>query len=196
MVLMAPTALCLPNDYCASGNLSMCLTNSFASQKSSKIEDCKCNAGFYAADGVSVAGGCTVCPANSYCLAASTTSMLCVMNAVTASVQTTSLDYCYCYKGYTCVNNSVCVACAVGQWCYNGQPNQCPPNSTSPAFSSYASNCTCNAGYYATTGSCSICQAGTYALAGSSACVLCAKGKFSTALGTQSQATCQNCAAG
>ena len=193
-------AVCPPNDYCASGTVSPCPDNSYAPQGSSKIQDCQCNAGFYAADGVSAAEGCTRCPLNSYCTASSLTPTPCVAHGVTATMQTTGSDYCYCDRGYMGTNNSQCMQCAEGQWCWNGLAGTCPANSTSPVLSSYLANCSCNAGYYVanmvTTGSCSICQAGTYALAGSTGCVLCAPGTYSTASGAPTSAKCQNCAAG
>ena len=193
--------LCPPNDYCASGILSVCPANSFAPQSSSKIQDCKCNAGFYAADGVSAAGGCTVCPINSYCPTASLTFTSCVTNAVTATVQTTSSQYCYCDRGYAGVSNSNCVACAQGQWCWTGLVGTCPANSNSPALSSYLANCTCNAGYYVAnmtaTGSCSICQAGTYSIvSGVTTCQNCTAGTYSAVLGATAASTCLYCTAG
>ena len=191
--------LCPPNNYCASSVLSQCPVNSFAPQKSFRIEDCQCKAGFYAANGVSAAGNYIVCPINSYCPPSSLTFTPCMVNEVTATVQTTSSDNCFCDRCYTGTNNSNCVACVEGQYCWNCQPpGTCPPNSTSPRLSSYLAHCSCNAGFYvvnmASSGACTACSAGSYALAGSSACVLCSAGSYSTASAAQTQATCQTCA--
>jgi len=40
-----------------------------------------------------------------------------------------------------------CVLCKIGEYCYNGNPLQCPANSNSPPGSTGQENCTCTAGY-------------------------------------------------
>jgi hypothetical protein len=40
-----------------------------------------------------------------------------------------------------------CVRCFMGEYCYNGNPLQCPANSNSPPGSTGIENCTCVAGY-------------------------------------------------
>jgi alpha-tubulin suppressor-like RCC1 family protein len=40
-----------------------------------------------------------------------------------------------------------CVKCAVGEYCFQGNPLKCPANSNSPVGSTGVENCTCTAGY-------------------------------------------------
>ena len=182
--------LCTPNSYCASGKLSNCSANSQSTAGSAVLSSCTCNPGFYGP----VGGNCTQCPTNSYCTGGSNISG-CVTNAVTAGPQTISAGLCFCDRGYSGINNSACVSCVAGTWCWTGIPNNCPPNTNSAPRSSYNTNCTCNAGYSGSGGgpSCTQCGVGYYSAQGASACVRCSAGSYSA---TAAASSCVGCSAG
>ena len=179
--------LCTPNSYCASGLLSNCSANSQSTAGSVVLSSCTCNPGFYGPAG----GNCTQCPTNSYCTGGSNISG-CVTNAVTAGPQTISSGLCFCDRGYSGINNSACVSCAAGTWCWTGIPNNCPSNTNSAPRSSYNTNCTCNAGYSGSGGGpvCTQCDVGYYSAQGASACVRCSAGSYCPSAGLAQPTQC------
>ena len=101
-----------------------------------------------------------------------------------ASVHADPAATCRCYKGLTGPDNSVCEACMPGTYknsIGSAKCAACPADSSSPAASVDASDCTCNAGYTgliqsggADGGSCAPCTRGKFKDApGSSACDMC-----------------------
>ena len=199
-------SLCPPDDYCASGVLNPCPGNSSAPNGSSSFSACTCNAGFYG-----VPPACSPCPPNFYCTGGTNISQ-CTANAVTAGWLTISSGLCFCDRGYKGTNNTACVACQAGTWCWTGLLNQCPSNTNSSALSSYLANCTCNPGYTGSDGtacspcdpgkvkaiqgsaSCSSCTPGRYAmLAAMTECVACQAGSYQTGV---SNTICSLCVAG
>ena len=101
-----------------------------------------------------------------------------------ASVHADPAAACRCYKGLTGPDNSVCEACMPGTYknsIGSAKCAACPADSSSPAASVDASDCTCNAGYTgliqsggADGGSCAPCTRGKFKDApGSSACEMC-----------------------
>ena len=199
-------SLCPPDDYCASGVLNPCPANSRSPNGSSSLSECTCNAGYYG-----VPPGCSPCPPNFYCTGGTNISQ-CTANAVTAGWLTISSGLCFCDRGYKGTNNTACVACQAGTWCWTGLQNQCPSNTNSSDLSSYLTNCTCNPGYTGSDGmacspcdpgkvkaiqgsaSCSSCTPGRYAmLAAMTECVACQAGSYQTGV---SNTICSLCVAG
>ena len=132
--------LCPANSYCASGMLNPCQGNSSSPVWSNNISSCSCNAGFYG--GLS----CQECPMTYYCTGG-TNIIKCTSNATTASTRSISYLQCFCDRGYAGINNTACVPCPIGYWCWTGISNACPPNSLSQMYSNYMNNCSCNARY-------------------------------------------------
>ena len=105
-------------------------------------------------------------------------------------------------RGFKDVNDSsACTLCSRGT--YSAKAAQisesacsvCPAHAFSGAGSIAQANCTCNKGYTGPDGSeCEACTAGGFKdVNGSAACMLCTRGKYSTATAAISEATCQGC---
>ena len=166
-------ALCAPDTVCLSGQLSFCPLHSTAPAGTSSIESCVADPGYFQ---YSLGDVPVQCPESYYCTGGLVISR-CVENAVSQLGSSSDLD-CYCDRGYEGVNNSACVACQDGTWCWTGVLNVCPTNSNSPVLSSYPTNCTCNPGYFGQDGeACSPCLPGTVkATQGNASCVSCETG--------------------
>lgn len=183
--------LCPPNSICSSGQLSSCPANTQSLPGSSGL--CTCNAGFYS---LTSGGTCMTCPPNSWC-EGDTHIASCTTKGISPARSVSSLA-CYCDKGYEGQNNSACVPCAAGTWCYMGHKERCPDNTTSPTLSSYIVNCSCIAGYTGPDGGpCSLCLQGTYKNnTGSNACTGCAANTYMPFFGSTSCLPTTNCPAG
>ena len=131
----------------------------------------QCPAGSFApTTGLTV---CDSCPLGATSPAASTSQSECNCSMVgwkTSVYPETSL--CTCTPGYARNASGWCAPCPAGSFCTGGQATAsvCTPDSTSPAGSTAAAACVCNAGYAASGGVPSTCQAcaiGQYESAGS-----------------------------
>lgn len=52
---------------------------------------------------------------------------------------------------YEAPGGAQCIVCQIGEYCYNGNAVNCPPNSVSPAGSTSVSDCQCSAGFAVST---------------------------------------------
>ena len=185
-------AVCLPDAICKGGNMTMCPDNSSPQAVGLNGEpDCSCDAGYYG-----YPWACEMCPQNFYCTGGTAFSG-CTTHAVTAGRRTVDAYLCFCDAGYAGRNNTMCVECEAGTFCYQGLRNTCPNNTLSQRLAWDVSNCTCNAGYSGANGGpeCGSCDPGTYAMrTGLSACDGCAAGSYSDSIGRTTP--CTNCSVG
>lgn len=130
--------------------------------------DCKCNAGYFGADGAF----CSRCSQGTYKLAASYTpeSSTCT-NCAANTYQP--------LNGATLA--SACLPCA--------------DNSQSPAASAESTSCLCNAGYSGPSGgTCTACYMGKYkSMPGPQQCTNCANATYSSATAATTYTTCLDC---
>jgi len=185
-------AECERDAYCASGVRSQCPGNSSSPARSGVLSSCSCNAGYFG-----FVTSCGECPVASYC-PGGFYSFNCTGNATTASTRAVNYTECFCDRGFAGTNNTPCVPCPAGSWCWTGVVNPCPQFTTSPPYSNYWFNCTCNLGYQGSDGGpCGACGQGSYKTSqGAELCVLCDAGFYSAAYAATSQATCSLCGLG
>ena len=184
-------ALCEPDTVCLSGNLSHCPAHSSAPAGSSSITSCVSNPGYYAY----FLGDTPIqCPVGFFCPGGLTITR-CTDNAISPPGSMSAME-CFCDRGYEGVNNSICVACDPGTWCWTGILNHCPDNSNSSMRSSFLKNCTCNPGYSGNDGDvCSPCLPGMVKPSqGSENCTSCVTGStYQTAAAATSCVDCTVC---
>ena len=178
-----------------------------------------CPAGTYNSEPGSLA--CTNCGAGKYRTTPAATAeslcLLCPDNTFSFS-GSTQITNCSCKAGYSGAADGVaCVACVAGSYktgvgigtCTNCPLNQysttvaqvtstctsCPSFAQSPAGSSQATSCQCNAGYTGANGQvCLGCVQGTYKPeVGPSTCTLCGNNTFSGAVAATSSSVCTAC---
>jgi hypothetical protein len=135
---------------------------------STRITDCKCNAGFSGPDGDS--GTCVACVAGKYkSVIGSSACLDCPVGKHSDTIEATDISTC----------------------------ESCPADSTTTSSgSTQQSQCLCNIGYKGPDGgTCESCAAGKYKSAlGSAECTQCEAGKHSASSGATSIGACTNCA--
>jgi len=169
-----------------------------------EAENCQCNSGYTGpnnGDCAPCASGtyktepgsatCTYCPSGTYSGAAATSSrdacQACAIGKWSSAEAAISVDTCQdCAKGkYSTTDaadaESLCMLCLAGKYSSNAGATSdatclaCHGDATSPAGSSFAGACRCNAGFHgANGGGCALCARGTYkAEVGAAACTPC-----------------------
>lgn len=130
--------------------------------------DCKCNAGYFGADGAF----CSMCSQGTYKLAAS-------YSPASSTCTNCAADTYQPLNGATLA--SACLSCAL--------------NSQSPAATADSTSCQCNAGYSGPNGgACTACYMGRYkSLPGPQACTLCANATYSSVTAATTYSTCLTC---
>ena len=166
-------ALCDPNTVCLSGLLSHCPEHAAAPAGTSSIESCVADPGYFQ---YSLGDVPVQCLETYYCPGGLVITK-CVENALSPLGSSSDLA-CYCDRGYEGVNNSECVECQEGTWCWTGILNTCPGNSNSSRRSSYPTDCLCNPGYFGQDGdACSPCMPGMVkSTRGNASCESCVDG--------------------
>lgn len=179
---------CPPEEFCGSGIVGNCPANSIPRPGAVDLSDCVCNPGFYGQ-----AGNCSRCEVGFYC-AGGVARVACTANAV-SPMGSTAAAQCFCDRGYYGVNNSACISCPEGSWCWTGILNSCPANMWSPLRSSYQIECVCQYGYTGPNGGpCTACGTGQYkSTRGTDSCSLCTPGTSSAATGATSFLACASC---
>jgi len=159
-----------------------------------------CESGHYSAT-VGAAGGstCLACPSASDAPTASTAQSNCSCNAGSTGSNGGPCALCAAGTYKPEPGDAVCVECTSGKYSavegasVRADCQRCPANSDAPAASTNATDCTCNAGFWATNGGCTPCAAGTYST-GVAACRPCPSDSHSPA-SSASAADCR-CNAG
>ena len=126
---------------------------------------CKCVQGYYVSSPANSADlQCTICPADFYCPAGTTTKQSCPVG-MTSLTGATNLSQCTCHdSSYFNSDAGVCQSCPAGSWCPNrwsvipcaGAVDQ----SRSVPASQYPKGCVCLPGYQGV--GCNPCPAGPY----------------------------------
>ena len=133
--------MCSVDEFCLSGNMSMCRNHSVAAVGGATSQaNCTCSPGFWSVDAIAA---CQVCPPGFYCEGGMRISQ-CPVNADTLGAnQRTSLLECACKAGY--YSTPACTACPAGSYCSNSLRIGCAPFASSNALSSSVQACGCDA---------------------------------------------------
>ena len=176
--------LCSPGFYCSPTAVYSCPLRSFSASGSSSVNECKCNAGFFASRLRS--DGCVPCLAGSFCV--SGVAIACGNNSMAPTGSTSSVN-CSCISGFYQppssssgnTNNNIkndsmitaaCIPCPTNAYCIgvnnkNNQPIACPANSTTLGLTQRSSDsaCICNQGFAQVLGlGCVGCSANYYCI--------------------------------
>ena len=153
-----------------------------SSQSSVVLADCVAAPGFF----VNVDGGfqpcpagsfaqttgkfvCDLCPAGATSPAGASSQSQCNCSLVGWTKSVTETNFCTCAPGHARDSTGWCAPCPAGSFCTGGEATAsfCTHYSTSPAGSTAAAACVCNAGYAASASTCQACAAGQYESTGS-----------------------------
>ena len=160
--------------------------------------DCKCPHGMEPVE--ASAGSCQECPLGKYKASVGDTSCTsCSFGLTTLASGAVSSAACTCSAGYFSTvpgDATSCEDCAAGFFCRGGQA--CPRNqSTLLERAAALADCVCAAGHFPTSGTCEACGPGRFKPEADNAeCEACEVGKWSSAAGAISVATCTDCIPG
>jgi hypothetical protein len=192
------------------GLCSICPSGTSSPLQSDTSDNCTCLAGY---QGMSNGAPCTACGAGSYKSSTGTGECSICPSGTSSPLQSDTPDNCTCLAGYHGMSNGApctacgagsyksstgpgeCVPCTAGTYCNTGSEIYltCPTGASSAPMSVSLHNCTCLAGYEATSNgvSCTACVVGTYKSAtGAGMCVPCTAGTYSNMTGAEMCLTC------
>lgn len=158
---------------------SNCVNGKTLAQGTQRIDDCRCNPGYYKPSNDT---DCRLCPENHWCAGEYNQPVACDATSQYANTSgASSFRNCYCKAGYYGDNTNfqACTPCGINNFCPGRLPSSpqrsCPDNTQSPSLSFDIKNCSCRPGYQSTNAqpglNCTLCPSNTFCLSGNlSAC--------------------------
>ncbi|EKX31853.1 hypothetical protein GUITHDRAFT_149020, partial [Guillardia theta CCMP2712] len=146
---------CPSGSYCLGGSSKAdCPAHSYSGEKSSSLQDCSCNPGYYGEP-----DACQKCPAGWYCEGGKEKKM-CPASS-NSGEGSSKLSECICNAGFYGSSSTGCNVCTAGSYCPgDGSSHVCPVHKTS---SEGSHDCICKPGYVASAnGGCDDCPAGSF----------------------------------